>query len=298
MYTLTKLDPFDFLLTAVNFDDQYLLNSGTKLYQNGGTVFALKDGNEILTLALTLPYNKYQRIVRLYTRPQFRRQGYALKLIQKLQETYPHLTCFSITERAEHKIISALLIKAGFRPTSTYFSFSIQCDNLIGWGQTPTGQKITRCANRFLRKDLRLINFNQATPEQLDYIKNAKNNAFQSTLSPESLFNDEIHLCKEASYILLHKDLPIAFNIFSQPLPNCYTFEIIDTARDWLGRGYASIIYWAVLNFFPNKGLEGHTCRYNIHIANTMALKMQKKIVGTFPKRRYTQQWYNWSKEK
>lgn len=298
MCTLTKLDPFDFLLTAVSFDDQYLLNSGTKLYQNGGTVFALKDGNEILTLALTLPYNRYQRIVRLYTQPQFRRQGYALKLIQKLQEIYPHLTCFSITERAEHEIIPALFIKAGFHPSSTFFSFSIPCDNLTGWSQSPTGQKITLCANRFLRKDLRLINFNQATPEQLDYIKNAKKNAFQSTFNPENLFGERVHLCKEASYILLHKDLPIAFNIFSQPLPNSYTFEIIDTARDWLGRGYASIIYWAILNFFPNKGLEGHTCRYNIHTNNTMALKMQEKIVGTFPKRRYTQQWYNWSKEK
>lgn len=292
MCTITKLDPFDFLLTAVNFDDQYLLNSGTKLYQNGGTVFALQKDKEILTLALT----KNRRIVRLYTPPQFRRQGYALELIHKLQEIYPHLACFSLTERAEHKIVSALLTKAGFRPTSTYFAFSIPCDNLINWNQTPTGEKITLCAKRFLRKNLRLINFNQATPEQLDYIKNAKKNAFQSTLNPEILFDERVHLCKEASYILLHKDLPIAFNIFSHPLPNCYCFEMVATARDWLGRGYAFLVYWAFFYFFPKEAWEGHTCKYNIHITNTMSLKMQEKFVGTFPKRRNTQQWYKWTK--
>ena len=164
MCIVHELNAFEFFLSAVNFDDKFLLNSGTKIYHNGGTVFTLQKNKEILTLALTLPNNKDQRITYLYTPPKFRRQGYALKLIHELQKIFANLTCFTITNTAEHKIMLALLTKAGFKPTSTFFAFSIPCSNLIGWNQTPTGQKISICANRFLRKDLRLINFNQATP--------------------------------------------------------------------------------------------------------------------------------------
>lgn len=299
MLHLVKLDILTFLVAVTACEDEVLKHIGVKFYQNGGMVFVLQKGNETLAWAMLRQRDESFWLVRIYTPPRLRRRGYALALIRELQKEGVTINCNVDRNNAPKEAIKSLLQKAGFRMYDSVYYFKIPCKEFVGWGRVYDAQRIELCVRQYLQKKVRLLTFAEASGEQLDYIKNAGKNAFQSVIDPKWCFTERVKICREGSFILLKNNLPVAFAILSNSDSDTFIFEIVSTAKEFIGRGYAFVLYYeVVVQFLRQARFKNCYLKYFISENNVASLKMQERFVGQFSKKKVLQDYFKWeSKE-
>lgn len=298
MSCFVKLNVLEFLSAVTACEDRALKYAGFRLYKDGGWAFVWQDGDKILSWALVMPNDNAFVLERIYTPEHLRRQGYASALVRELQKDGTKITCSVKQDVPQAEAANALLRKRGFRFRKSMYSFTLSCEAFKDWDKTPDGQRISVCAQYFLKKDFRIISFADATTEQLDYVKNAGKNDFQSTIDPAQWFQRGVEFYEKGCFILLKNEVPVAFALISCPGQNFCVLRLIATAKKFIGRGYAVVLYCALMGLAKREDFQGRVLKYGIHVNNTPALKMQEKFLGAYSPHKALLNFYKWEKNK
>lgn len=294
MPNLVKLNVLEFLSAVMDCEDRILKYAGFRFYKAGGGAFVWKDGKKIFAWALMVPEDNNFALVRIYTPAHLRRRGYAAALIRELQKAGTDITCSVKQDMPQYEAANALLHKMGFRQQKSMYNFSVPCEAFKDWDKTPTGKRISACAQYFLKKDFRIISFADATTEQLDYVKNAGKNDFQCAIDPAQWFQKGVSFYEKGCFILLKNEMPITFALISCLGQNSCVLRLIATAKKFIGRGYAFMLYWALMKLAKIEDFQRRILKYGIHVKNTPALKMQEEFLGAYSPQKVLLNFYKW----
>lgn len=291
---LKKLDILTFLFVVTDYDDEYLNACGMRMYKEGGKVYALQKGQNILALALLsgvgTPY-----IVYLFTPPELRRQGYARIMLEKLQKKYNSLRCSVGWERelSDKAVICALLQKSGFIADNCVNDFTVKIDDIRKWSQSSVWEKYQKYAERYRQKGWETVAFARASTEQRDYVMNSFDNDFQSELNPKKVLKKGKKIDPDLSFILLKEHRPVAYNLITCTKNGNWVFSLASTAKKYLGNGCIFLLYLETAARLC-QSFKGKKIKYYIKDENLASLKTAEHFCSQLKLKKSIRYYYVW----
>lgn len=238
--TLRRLDYFEFMELCPESGGSLLLEEAQEAYANGGAVYALQAGENVVSLAFVLQEGEDAFLNSVYTLSPYRWQGFACCLLRELRRQLDMRIRLCLAEGTpQYKGLEQLCLRAGFVPAHAMLITTITRAQLQTWGDSGVYRRYCNFRQRYLAKGFVLQSLAEAPQEIVTQVAESSHNSFQSQINVEAYLSEPTsRLRRDLSFVLSKDGEAVSFILLREAPGGKRDIAITSTAASYLGRGH------------------------------------------------------------